>query len=117
MVGHFQLQFLKQSILHFQNFEKCGSLGYICGAFFKNFWGYFLALFDPESGAFWFKTFNHSADKSQKKVKTQKKSKKVTYEKKNGKKQSSYMAEVYFQKFQEELIYIFKKCEKTRHLE
>ena len=41
-----------------KNISNCGSFDQNCGSYLTRFWGYFLALFDSESGAFWFKTFS-----------------------------------------------------------
>ena len=41
-----------------KNISNCGSFDQNCGSFLTRFWGYFLALFDSESGALWFKTFS-----------------------------------------------------------
>ena len=45
-----------------KNISNCGSFDQNCGSFLTRFWGYFLALFGSESGAFWFKTFSQFAE-------------------------------------------------------
>ena len=49
------------SVIFKKKFPNCGAFDRNCGVFWEKNSGRVLALFGPEKGAFWFKTFSHFA--------------------------------------------------------
>ena len=47
------------SVIFKKKFPNCGAFDRNCGVFWEKNSGRVLALFGPEKGAFWFKTFSH----------------------------------------------------------